>query len=122
MSFASVASVAAQIRAGKVRALAVTSPRPFSMFPELPTVAATLPGYDTGGATGMFAPARTPAPVIRRMNHEVVKLLGMPEIKEKFLSVGVEVVGSTPEELGAAVKSETRKWGKVIKDANIRVE
>src|SRR5262249_11050464 len=119
---ASAASVSAHIHSGRVRALAVTGTKPFALFPELPTVAATVPGYEAGGATGFFAPANTPAAIIARLNSEVAAFLLRPEGSEKFLGIGLEVVASKPEKLAATLKSDVTKWGKVIRDASIRLE
>ena len=121
LAFATPGSVAAHIKSGRLRALAVTSPQPSPLLPDLPTVAsAGLPGYEATSIVGMFAPAKTPEAVIARLNQETVRVLNRAEIKERFLSSGVETVGSTPEEFGAVVKSEMARLGKVIRDANIR--
>ncbi len=122
LSFASAASVAPHIGAGRLRAIAVTSAQPSALFPDLPTVAATVPGYEAGGAIGFFAPARTPSAVIARLNREAAKLLAEPGVKQKFLNIGVEAVGSAPQQLAAVLKSDTAKWAKVIRDADIRLE
>lgn len=122
MSFASAASVSAHVQSGRLKAIAVTSARPFALFPDLPAVGATVPGYEAGGATGFFAPARTPAAVIARLNREASAFLSRPEVKEKFLGIGLEVVASSPEQLAATLKSDTIKWGKVIRDANMVVK
>jgi tripartite-type tricarboxylate transporter receptor subunit TctC len=87
----------------------------------LPTISATgLPGYESVTITGVFAPARTPAAIIRRLHEEMVRVLSKADVKEKFLATGSEVVGSSPEGLMAAVKSEIARMGKVITDAGIR--
>ena len=122
VSFASAASVTAQINAGKLRALAVTGAKPYSVFPDLPTIAATVPGYEAGAATGFFAPARTPAAIISRLNREALRVLARPEVKAKFLNTGAEASGSTPQQLGDLVKTDTAKWSKVIREAGIRME
>ena len=122
LAFASAPSVSAQIRAGKLKAIAVTSARPFAMFPDLPTVGDTVPGYEAGGATAFVAPAKTPAAIIARLNRETAGFLFRPEIREKFLAIGLEVVAGSPEQLTATLKSDTTKWGKVIKDAKIQLE
>jgi tripartite-type tricarboxylate transporter receptor subunit TctC len=120
---ATAQSAAPHIKSGRMKALGVTSAKPSSLIPDLPTVAATgLPGYEAASIYGMVTTARTPTSVIQRLNREVVKVLHKPDIKEKFLASGVEAVGSPPEELGAVIKSETARMGKVIKDAGIRAE
>jgi tripartite-type tricarboxylate transporter receptor subunit TctC len=116
-------AVASQIKAGRLRALAVTSATPSVLFPDLPTVAASgLPGFESVGRTGIWAPAKTPAAVIDRLNQEIVRALNQPSVKEQFLKAGVETVGNAPDQFAAIIKSEIAKMGKVVKDANIRAE
>jgi len=123
MTFGTAASVMPHARAGKLRALAVTSAQRSALYPDLPTVAASgLPGYEMGQMWGVFAPAKTPAAVVERLNRESVRILASPESREKLFNVGLETVGSTPAQLAATVKSDMAKWGKLIRDAGIRVE
>jgi tripartite-type tricarboxylate transporter receptor subunit TctC len=122
LSFASAASVSAHVQSGRLKAIAVTSAKPSALFPDLPTVGATIPGYEVGGATGFFAPANTPAPVVARLNREAAALLARPDVREKFLATGLEPVASAPGVLAATLKSETVKWGKVIKEAKIVIQ
>jgi len=113
--------VAPYVKSGRLRGLAVTSAQPTAIFPELPTVAASgLPGYESVAVYAIMAPAKTPAPIINRLNQEIVRALNDAEIKRQFLNVGIEVIGSTPEALTAAMKSEMVRMGKVIRDAGIR--
>jgi tripartite-type tricarboxylate transporter receptor subunit TctC len=117
------AGAAPHVASGKLRALAITTPKPSPLFPELPTVAASgVPGYESGTINAMFAPVRTPEAIINRLNREVVLILRRAEIREKFLSIGVEPAGTSPEELTATVKSEMARLGKVIRDAGIKPE
>ena len=110
------------IKLGKLRGLAVTSAQPSALFPALPTVAASgLSGYETVGMTGLFAPAKTPATIIDRLNQEIVRALNKPEVKERFLNAGLEIVGNSPEQFAATMKADMAKMGKVIKDAGIKV-
>jgi tripartite-type tricarboxylate transporter receptor subunit TctC len=123
MTFGNALSVSPHVKSGRVKGLAVTSAQPSPLFPDLPTVAATgLPGYELISPFGIFAPARTPRPVINALNAEIVRVLNRPDSKEKLFNLGMEVVGSSPEQLEAMVKSETAKWRKVIKDAGIRAD
>ena len=123
MMFANAGAVAPHMRSGRLRALAVTSLKRSVLLPELPPVAEVgLPGYELISVQGIFAPAGTPRPIIDRLNREIVSFLQKPETKQTFLKVGVETVGSTPEELGARVRSEMNTLGKVIKAAGIKVE
>ncbi len=120
MEFATPGSVIPQIKAGRLRALAVTTSQPSPVMPGLPTVTATgLPGYESTAVYAMFAPAGTPAAIIRRLNDETTRVLAREDIKEKFLSAGIEAAASTPLELSTAIKLEMTKLGKVIKDAGI---
>ena len=123
MAFAASTSVMSHVKAGRLRALAVTTAQPSVVVPGLPTAAASgLPGFESAVMVGILAPAKTPAAIIDRLNREIVRVVHLPELKEKFLSVGMEPVGSTPAQLGATMKSEIVRLGKVIKDAGIRGE
>jgi tripartite-type tricarboxylate transporter receptor subunit TctC len=123
LMFASAASIMPSVKAGKLRAFAVTTAQPSQIVPGLPTIASSgLPGYDAATLIGMFVPAKTPAAIIQRINQDAVRSLNQPDIKDKLASAGAEVVGNTPEEFMARLKSELAKWGKVIKDANIRID
>ena len=119
MTFLAGSVLGPHIKAGKLRGLAVTSTQPSALAPGLPTLAATVPGYEILGIDGILAPAKTPAPVIKRLNQEMRRFLETPEAKERFFSTGVEAVGSTPEEFANKIKSDVAKMGKLIKDAGI---
>ena len=121
MVVVSATVVAPHHKAGRLRALAVTSAGPSALFPELPPAAATVPGYVSVGVTGIFGRAGTPDAIIRRLNQEMVRYLKTPEAKEKLLAVGAEPVGDTPEELAAFVKSDMEKLGKLIKDIGLTI-
>jgi len=121
IAFLPAASVATHVKSGKLRALAVTSTRPSALAPDVPTVAAAgFPGYESMAMQGVFAPARTPASIIKLLNQEIGRLLNQAEVREKLINSGVEAVGGTPEQFGAAVKSEMMRLGKVIREAGIR--
>ena len=121
VQFPGLGSVAAHIKSGKVRALAVTSSQPSALAPGLPTVAASgVPGYESTSILGIFAPAKTPATVIDLLNQEIVRVLHKADVKKRFFSSGAQAVGNSPEEFLATIKSEMARWGKVIKDAGIR--
>jgi tripartite-type tricarboxylate transporter receptor subunit TctC len=123
VGFASSGSVAGHIRAGKLRALAITSVKPSVVAPGLPTVAESgLPGYQSTTNAGMFVPVRTPAPLIALLNREIVQALNRPEVKDVLFKDGTEVVGSSPRELAATIKAEMASMGEVIKAAGIRTE
>jgi tripartite-type tricarboxylate transporter receptor subunit TctC len=103
--------------------LAVTSAELSALAPDLPTVASSgVPGYESVGITGIWAPAKTPEAIITRLNQEIIRLLGLPDVKKRLLSADVESVGSSPEEFAAMIRSDMANMGKVIKDANIKLE
>lgn len=121
MMFATASSAAPFLRSGRLRALGVSSTQPSVLAPGLPPItAAGLPGFESVSISGLFVPAATPAAIVQRLNTETVRYLHTPQAKEKFVSVGVEAVGSTPEQLTAAMTEEMARMGKVIRDAGIR--
>jgi tripartite-type tricarboxylate transporter receptor subunit TctC len=119
--FPNAGSVAGFLKSGRLRALAVTTLQPSPLFPGLPTVqSAGLKGFQSEVLNGMFVPAKTPQPVITRLNQEFNRALVRPEIKDKFFSAGMEVIAGSADQLMAAVKNEINVWGKLIKDQGIR--
>lgn len=110
------------IKGGKLKGLAVGSKQRMAQLPDVPTLSETLPGFEGASWTGLVAPARTPAPIITRIQQEVVKALAQPDVREKLTAQGFEIVGSTPQEFTAFVTAESEKWGKVIRDLNLRVD
>lgn len=123
LAFTLLASAMPHVKSGKLRALAVTSAEPSRLAPDLPTVAASgVPGYEAVSLLGIFAPAKTPATIMSRLNQEIVQTLKSAEVKERLFAAGAEVVASSAEELTATIKSEMTRMGKVIKDAGIRTE
>lgn len=121
--FPTAATVAPHLSSGRLKALAVTSAEPSALAPGLPTVASSgLPGYESISIYGLFAPSRTPAAIIRLVNHESAQYLRTPEVKERFFKAGVETVGSSPEEFAAVIKADMVKMARIIKDAGIREE
>ena len=111
------------VRSGQVRALAVTSAQPSRLAPGLPTIAAAgLPGYESIAIYGVFAPARTPRPIVQKLNREIAGVLNAPELRERFLAIGMEPVGGTPDQLAATIRSEVDRIAKLIKRAGIRAE
>jgi tripartite-type tricarboxylate transporter receptor subunit TctC len=119
--FATVPSVMGHIKAGRLRALGITSAQPSILTPGLPTIAASgLPGYESDQMTGAYAPVKTPATIIRTLNQGITRVLNGPELRGRFLNSGIDVVGSSPEQLTAQMKADIVRWGKIIKDAGIR--
>jgi len=110
-------------RAGKVKALAVSTSKRFFGMPELPTMAeAGLPGFEVDAWYGLLAPAGTPGEVIRRVYAEVQKILALPETGKRMASLGFEPVGNTPEQFGASIHAEIAKWNKVIRESGVKPE
>jgi tripartite-type tricarboxylate transporter receptor subunit TctC len=110
------------VKAGKLRALAITGAKRTPLLPEVPIVGETLRGYDVTNWFGLVVPVATPPEIRARIHAEVVKVLLAPDIKERLLSMGAEPVANTPEAFGAFLKAETAKWGKVIRDADIKAQ
>jgi tripartite-type tricarboxylate transporter receptor subunit TctC len=122
MAFPTGAAAAPLIKAGKVKALAVSGTRRSPSFPDLPTIAESVPGYESGSPIAVFAPAKTPASVIKRLHAEIVSVLQEPQVRARLQAFGAEPVGSTPEETEAKIKAEVARMRKVIEAAGIRVE
>ncbi|MGV3626146.1 MAG: tripartite tricarboxylate transporter substrate binding protein [Betaproteobacteria bacterium] len=120
LMFPTAGSVTPHIKAGKLRALAVTSLQPTALAPGLPLLADALPGYESVSLNGMFAPAKTPDPVIRQLNQEITRIMTRPEVKEKLVAAGTDAMATTPEEFAATIKSEMAKWGALIRNVGIR--
>jgi tripartite-type tricarboxylate transporter receptor subunit TctC len=111
------------IRAGRLRALGVTGAKRTAAASDVPTISeAGVPGYEAVQWYGMVAPANTPREVITRLNREMVTILQTPDVKEKFAADGGDPAGTSPEEFGRYIKSETEKWQKVAKAAGITAE
>ena len=119
----SLPSVTGQMKSGRLRALGVTGEKRTSFAPELPTIAESgVPGYEASLWWGMFAPSKTPKPIIDRLNGEIHKAMGSPEMKKLYVEFGAEPSPTTPEAFSAMVKKEIAKWSKVVKDAGIKPE
>jgi tripartite-type tricarboxylate transporter receptor subunit TctC len=122
LMFATSASVVGFLQAGTLKPLAVTTLKRFSLMPELPTVAESLPGFDATTWHGVVAPAATPKPIVATLNRAVVQALAQPETLKQLHDLGVEVGSSTPEEFAAYIKSEIPKWAAVVKASGAQVE
>ena len=123
LDFDSVPPVLPHVRSGRLRALAVTSAKRFSILPEIPTVTeGGVPGFDMSTWWGLVAPAAVNKDIIARLQNETIKLLRQPDVKDKIAFVGADTVGSTAEEFGAFIRSETAKYARIIHDANIKLE
>ena len=122
--FNPIAEILPQVRAGgKVRTLAVTSPKRAPDIPDVPTLAESgLPGFSVTPWSGIYAPAGTPPAIVNRLNAEINRMMQQPETRERILSTGLVPVGGTPAELGNYLKSEIARWTKVVKEAGIKPE
>jgi tripartite-type tricarboxylate transporter receptor subunit TctC len=121
MMFSPMVGVLPLAREGKLRALAVTSLRRSSAAPELPSIAESgYPGFEFTIWYGLLAPARTPATIVRKLNLETLKALAHADVRAKLAGLGMEVIGNSPDEFAAAIKSEIPRWAKVIKESGIK--
>ena len=121
--FDNLANSTAQLKAGKLKALAVTTAKRSSLAPELPTMAeAGVPGFDISTWYGIMAPAGTPPDVVRKLNGEIVKFLGSDEAKEKLKAQGAEPAPMTPEQFDAFIRAEWTKYAKIVKDSGAKVD
>lgn len=123
LTFSNTFVVQSHIKAGRMRALAVTSPQRSQAAPELPTVAESgLPGYEAGIWYGVLAPAGTPQSVIARLNREIVSIVRQPEIRDNIVAQGGDVVASTPEEFDKTLRQDIARLGRIIREAGIKPE
>lgn len=118
-----LATTAPHIKTGRLRPVAVANRQRSSAFPDVPTIGeSAVPGYEASAWYGLFAPAGTPAEVIRKLNAEMVHALQDPELRQRLVALGAEPIGSTPEEASQFVRAEYDKWAKVVRAANIRLD
>jgi len=122
MMFTDMATGLPQVKAGKVRAIGISSLQPAALLPEVPPIAATLPGFELLAWYALYAPAGTPQAVIDRLNAQTRAAVADPALRERFAAMGLEPVGSTPQELAAFGRSELEKWTRLIKAAGIQPE
>jgi tripartite-type tricarboxylate transporter receptor subunit TctC len=123
LTYSSIPSILPQVRAGRVRALGVGNAQRVPSLPEFPTIAeAGLPGYEAYAWGGMFAPAGTPPDIVSRLNREIVAVLKLKDVSDKLLAEGTIPQPTTQEEFAAYIKAEIKKWGDVVRMANIKAE
>ncbi len=123
MSFDTVTPVLPYIKTGKLKPLAVATAKRSTALPDVPTLSeAGLSGFDIASWYGVLVPAGTPKEIVAKLHDEIVKILNMPDVKKRFAELGAEPVGDTPEQMAAQIKSETDKFAKLVKDANVKVE
>jgi tripartite-type tricarboxylate transporter receptor subunit TctC len=123
LMFNSIVAILPHIQAGKLRALAVTSKKRSSLLPDVPTIAESgWPEYEAGSWYGILAPAGTPPAIVSRLHTEIVKALKHPEVEKRLAGEGADVIGSTPQEFAAHIKSELARMGQAIKAAGVKLE
>lgn len=123
LMYANLASISHYVQAGRLRPLAITSAEASPLYPDLPTMAASgLPGFEAVVMTGVYAPLGTSAAIVSRLNQEIVRAINVPDIKEKFSNTGIETVGSSPQELTAAMQAEIARTAKLLKAGGLRSE
>jgi tripartite-type tricarboxylate transporter receptor subunit TctC len=121
--FPTIPTAIPHVRAGKLRALAVTTQKRTAITPELPTISESgVPGYDVSSWYGLLAPAGTPPAVVAKLQREIARVLRLPDVSEKLTSQGLDLVGNTPDEFAAIIKSEIVKWAKVAKASGAKAE
>ncbi|HEY2817037.1 MAG TPA: tripartite tricarboxylate transporter substrate binding protein [Casimicrobiaceae bacterium] len=123
MTFDNITTAWPLAKGGKLRALAVTTAKRSAIAPDIPTLSESgLAGYEVGSWQGVFAPAGTPPAIVARLNTEIVKIINLPEVKEKLIALGAEPVGNSSDEFGATVKTEIVKWADVVKKSGAKVD
>jgi tripartite-type tricarboxylate transporter receptor subunit TctC len=121
LMFSSTVAILPQVRAGRLRSLALTAAKRSPALPDVPTVAESgVAGYETASWYGVLAPAGTPQPIVDRLNREIVRIVQLPEVRERLAAEGAEPVGNSPEEFAAHIKRELARWAKVIRQARIQ--
>jgi len=122
MLFAVMQPLKAQVEAGKLRAIAVTTPRRFGLFPDIPAIAETYPGFEAQAWNGVFVRAGTPRPIIDRLNREMNAIFRMPDVVEKMQAQGFELGGGTPEDFSKLIHEDQARWAPVIKRLGLKVD
>jgi tripartite-type tricarboxylate transporter receptor subunit TctC len=121
-NFAGIQAAQVQVRAGKLRGLAVTAPRRLAALPDLPAVAEALPGFEVVGWYGVIGPAGLPRPVVARLHDEFVRVLNRPDIRERIVADGSEPAGTTPEEFRLFMLADLAKWAKLVKESGAKLD
>ncbi len=120
--FAGMQGAQTLVRAGKLRALAVTTPKRIAALPDLPAMAEALPGFEVVGWYGVIGPAGLPEPIVARLHDELVKILNRPEVRERIVADGSEPVGSAPEEFRQFMLADLAKWAKLVKESGAKLD
>jgi tripartite-type tricarboxylate transporter receptor subunit TctC len=123
MMFSNMLTAMPHVRAGKLRAIGISSPKRSPQAPDLPTVAESgVPGFSSVPWYGVLGPAALPRSIVSRLNTEIGRALALPDMHERFVAQGIDLQASTPEEFGALIRSEVVKWRKVVRDAGAKVD
>jgi tripartite-type tricarboxylate transporter receptor subunit TctC len=122
MLFTGAPVTISHIKAGRLKLLAVTDSKRAAALPDTPTVGESLPGFEFNNWYGIMAPAGTPRPIVEFLNAEVLRILALPEVREKFAALGADPTPSTPERFGAVMAADAEKWGRVIKQVGVRAD
>jgi tripartite-type tricarboxylate transporter receptor subunit TctC len=122
LTFSSVSLSTPLVTAGKLRALAITSLVRSTVVPDLPTVAETIPGYESSTWYGIFLPGGAPGKIVTKVNREIAKVLRAPEVRDRLTLNGAEIVADTPEQFTAKIKADIAKWGEVVRASGARVD
>jgi tripartite-type tricarboxylate transporter receptor subunit TctC len=121
--FSVMQPVQSQIQAGKLRAIAVTTPKRFALFPEIPTIAESgYPGFEAQAWNGIMVPAATPKPIVARLNGEINAIMKQPDVVQKMNGLGFELVGGTPDDFGRLIRSDVERWAPVIRKLGLKVD
>jgi tripartite-type tricarboxylate transporter receptor subunit TctC len=113
-------SAAPHVKSGRLRALAITSPKRLAAMPDVPVIGETVPGYEADAFQGMVAPAGVPKEIVRQLADDIAAIVRLPDIRERIIADGAEPIGSTPEAFSIFLKKEMLKWGKVVKESGAR--
>jgi tripartite-type tricarboxylate transporter receptor subunit TctC len=120
--FAVMQPLQAQIQAGKLRAIAVTTPKRFPLFPEIPAIAESYPGFEANAWNGIMVAAGTPKPIIARLNAEINAVMKQPDVVQKLNAQGFDLVGGTPEDFGRLIRSDIERWSPVVRKLGLKVD
>ena len=121
LAFGTAVAFLPYVQKGALHALAVTNAKPSPVAPNLPTVAQFVPGFEALQWFGILMPAGTPPEIVAKLNNEIIKILKLPEVRERFQAMGIEIVGNSPEQFASFMRAETAKWGKIVKESGAKV-